>query len=342
MYAKALQKPKFLQCDTQTLSKTYGKFIAEPFERGFGITLGNSLRRVLLSSIPGSAITAVKIEGVLHEFSTIPDVKEDVTDIILNIKKIKLKLKVPYPITLKLNKTGPGVIKAGDIEPNINVEILNPEQHIATLDKKGKIEMEMIVKWGRGFVPAEKNIEESLPIGWIPIDAIFSPIIKVNFTVEDARVGFESNYDRLILEIYTDGSISPEEALVEAAKILRDQLLLFTKEEFEPIEREKEEVVDDQWQKIRDYLLRSVDELELSVRAQHCLENADIRIIAELVQKTEQDLLKTKNFGRKSLNELKQVLANLGLHLNMDITPYKITKEDIEKARKQAISQSSQ
>lgn len=313
---KDFQIPKRLEFEKDTYSDTYGRFFAEPFERGFGTTIGNSLRRILLSSIVGAAVTSVKIEGVLHEFTSIQGVKEDVTDIILNIKALRLKLHVDRPKIIYLKKKGPGIVKGSDITPDADVEILTPDLHIATLDKDAVLEMEMIVKHGRGYITAEKNKEEGLPIGVIPIDSIFSPIKRVNYHVENARVGQETDYDRLILEVTTDGSIKPDDAVAYAAKILKDHMNIFInfdeeEEIFEPKVEEKKE------EEINKNLLRSVDELELSVRAYNCLKNANIKTIAELVQKSEAEMLKTKNFGRKSLNEIKEILAEMGLTLGM-------------------------
>lgn len=317
MKLKDFQIPKKLEFEQETLTPTYGKFIAEPFERGFGTTIGNSLRRVLLSSITGAAVTSVKIEGVLHEFSTIPGVKEDVTDIILNIKNLRFKLHTDRPKTIHVKKKGAGEVKAKDIIHDADVEILTPELHIATLDKDAYLEIEMTVKTGRGYVPAERNKDEMSPIGVIPIDAIFSPIRKVNFTVENARVGRVTDYDKLIMEVATDGSIKPEEALAYAAKILKDHLSIFIP--FEDSSAIYEPIVEEQRKEFNKNLLRSVNELELSVRAANCLKNANIKTIAELVQKTEAEMLKTKNFGRKSLNEIKEILSEMGLSLGMKI-----------------------
>ena len=314
---KALIKPKRLQVEEDTLSEFYGKFIAEPFERGFGITIGNALRRILLSSLQGAAITAVRIKGILHEFSTIPGVREDVTDIILNLKEVRLKLFSDGPETIFLKARGEKDVKAGDITTNDRVEILNPDLHIATLSADAEIEMEMIVKRGKGYVPAERNKDETQPIGTIPIDAIFSPIRKVNYTVTHSRIGHITDYDRLILEVWTDGSIHPEDAVACAAKILQDQLNLFINFEEEIEEPEEEEKKKEP--EINENLYRSIDELELSVRSSNCLKNANIKYIWELVQKTESDMLKTKNFGRKSLNEIKTVLAEMGLSLGMKL-----------------------
>ncbi len=314
---EALIKAKSLDVEEETLSSTYGRFHVEPLERGFGITIGNSLRRILLSSIQGAAITAVQIKSVLHEFSTIPGVREDVTDIILNIKEILVKLHSEGPETMRLKATKAGVVKARDIEPNPNVEILNPEHLIANLSEDGDLVIEMTVKRGRGYVPAERNREEGQSIGTIPIDALFSPIRKVNYTVTHSRVGQITDYDRLTLEIWTNGNVAPADALGFAAKILKEQLnvfITFDEGEITPKLQEVQETF-----KLNDNLFKSVDELELSVRSANCLKNAEIRYIGDLVQKTEAEMLKTKNFGRKSLNEIKEILSEMGLSLGMKL-----------------------
>ncbi|HEY5600003.1 MAG TPA: DNA-directed RNA polymerase subunit alpha [Candidatus Manganitrophaceae bacterium] len=313
---KDFQVPKKLDVEKETLSKTYGKFFAEPFERGFGATIGNSLRRILLSSIAGAAVTSIKIEGVLHEFSTIPGVKEDVTDMILNIKNLRLKLHSDKPKMIHLKKKGAGEARGKDIIHDADVEILTPDLHIATLDKDGNLDMEMTVKTGRGYVPAERNKEEGTAIGVIPIDAIFSPIRKVNFTVENARVGRVTDYDKLIMEVWTDGSVRPDDVLGFAAKIFKDHLSIFIN--FEELEQPEEQEAGERKESNKN-LLRSVHELELSVRAANCLKNANIRTIADLVQRSESEMLKTKNFGRKSLNEIKEILQEMGLSLGMKV-----------------------
>ncbi|MDY6863399.1 MAG: DNA-directed RNA polymerase subunit alpha, partial [Thermodesulfobacteriota bacterium] len=280
------------------------------------ITIGNSLRRILLSSLQGAAITSVRIKGILHEFSTIPGVTEDVTDIILNLKEIKIKIHSDGPETISIKAKGGPKVTAGDIITNNNVEILNKEQHIATLSQDAELDMEMTVKMGRGYVPSEKNKEEDQTIGVIAIDAIFSPILRVNYNVTNARVGQKTDYDRLVLEVWTDGSVKPDDAVAYAAKIMQDQLAIFINFEEEDIPvKEEPEVVKEEKPKINDTLYRSVDDLELSVRAANCLKNAEIRYIGELVQKTEVEMLKTRNFGRKSLNEIKEILAEMGLSL---------------------------
>ncbi|TLY36728.1 MAG: DNA-directed RNA polymerase subunit alpha [Nitrospirae bacterium] len=312
------QIPTKAEVDKETLTATYGRFTAEPFERGFGTTVGNSLRRVLLSSLTGAAIVSVKIEGVLHEFSTIPGITEDVTDIILNVKKIRLKLHADKTKTIRLRKKGPGVAKAGDIEHDGDIELLTPDLHLATLDKGAMLDMEMIVKKGRGYVPAERNKDEEMEIGVIPVDALYSPVTRVNYLVENARVGRMTDYDKLILEIWTDGSISPEDSLSAAALIVRGHLDIFinVKDMEETISRP---MASESITESNKNLLRSVNELELSVRAANCLKNANIKTIAHLVQKTEADMLRTKNFGKKSLNEIKEILTEMGLSLGMKL-----------------------
>jgi DNA-directed RNA polymerase subunit alpha len=328
---KDLIRPKRLEVEKETLTPTYGKFTAEPFERGFGITIGNSLRRILLSSLQGGAITALKIDGVLHEFSTIPGTKEDMTEIILNLKEVRLKLHTEGPKTIRVKAEGPKILKAGDILTGDAVEILNPDHYIATLSRDGKLSMEMVVKMGRGYISAERNKEEGQPIGTIPMDAIFSPIKKVNYSVTNARVGQITDYDKLILEVWTDGSLNPEEAIAHAAKILKDQLSIFI-----TFEEEEEEVPypedEEEKEAFNENLLRSVDELELSVRSANCLKHANIKLIGDLVQRTEAEILATKNFGRKSLNEIKEILTEMGLSLGMklDNWPPKKSEEEME------------
>lgn len=311
-----LIKPKAVEFDEKELSPTYGRFFAEPLERGYGITIGNALRRVLLSSLPGYAITAVRIKGVLHEFSTIPGVKEDVTDIVLNLKEVRLKLHEGEQITASLRAKGEAMVSARDITGGPTLEILTPDRHIASLDKGADLDMELVIKRGRGYVPGERSEEDDEPIGTIRLDAIFAPIKKVNFVVTNARVGQRTDYDRLALEIWTDGSISPRDALTYASRVLRDQMSIFAgvEEEAEvPAEGERAEVRP----AFNEYLYRPVEGLPISVRAFNGLQNADIKYIGELVQRTEQDMLKIKNFGRKSLTEIKEVLTDMGLSLGM-------------------------
>ncbi len=312
-----LIKPKKLDIDPETHSRYYGKFTCEPLERGFGTTLGNALRRVLLSSLRGAAITSVKIKGVYHEFSPIPGVIEDVTEIILNLKGVRFKLHSRDEKLIVLNAKGEGEVKAGDFQTDGTIEILNPEAHIATLARDGELVIEATVKSGKGYSPAENNKEPGQPIGVIPIDAIFSPIKKVNHVVTQARVGQQTDYDKLTLEVWTDGSVTPEDAVALAAKILKDQLTIFIN--FEEPKEETEEKPAAETSRLNENLFRPVNELELSVRSANCLKNANIRLIGELVQKTEAEMLKTKNFGRKSLNEIKEILAEMGLSLGMKL-----------------------
>jgi DNA-directed RNA polymerase subunit alpha len=312
-----LIKPRGLQVDQDTLSNTYGKFVAEPLERGFGITLGNSLRRVLLSSLQGSAITSVKIEGVEHEFMTIPEVAEDVTDIILNLKEVLLQIHTNEVKTIRIEAEGPREIKAGDIIADGQVEVLNPGQHVLTISEGGRVRMEMTARRGRGYVSADRNKVAGQPIGTIPVDALFSPIRKVNYQVTNARVGQQTDYDKLSLEVWTDGSVAPVDAVAYAAKIIKEQLSIFIN--FDETEEPLPEQAPVEEQKLNENLFRSVDELELSVRSANCLQNANIKSIGDLVQKTEAEMLKTKNFGRKSLKEIKEILAEMGLSLGMKL-----------------------
>lgn len=310
-------KPKQLQVDSRSLTQNYGKFTAEPFERGFGITIGNSLRRILLSSLQGAAITSVRIKGVLHEFTSIPGVTEDVTDIILNLKSVLVRLEGDESRNVRIVKKGAGEITAGDIITDSNVEILNPEQHIATCVKEADVEIDMLVSMGKGYVTADKNRDEKAPVGTIPIDAIFSPIKKVSYAVTNARVGQITDYDKLTLEVWTDGSVQPEDSIAYAAKILKEHLQMFINFDEEQIPDEEPE--EEEVHKINENLYRSVEELELSVRSANCLKNAEISLIGDLVQKTEAEMLKTQNFGRKSLNEIKDILADMGLTLGMKL-----------------------
>jgi DNA-directed RNA polymerase subunit alpha len=311
------QRPKRIEIDQSSLSDTYGRFIAEPFERGLGVTIGNALRRILLSSLTGAAVTAVKVQGVFHEFSTIPGVLEDTTEIILNIKELILKMHSERPRQLVLRASGPGEVHAQNITTDADVEILNPGLHIATLNKEATLDITMNVQLGRGYVPAERHAQDIVDPQVMPIDAIFSPIRKVAFHVESTRVGQSTDYDRLILEVHTNGSIRPEEAVAQAARILKDHLQIFITFHEEPISETSE--VNEEQQRLFENLNRSVDELELSVRSYNCLKNANIRTIGELVQKNESEMLKTRNFGRKSLNEIKEILASMGLGLGMNL-----------------------
>jgi len=310
-----LIRPKALVTEKETLTDFYGKFTCEPLERGFGVTVGNSLRRVLLSSLQGAAITSIKIDGALHEFTSIPDVVEDVTDIVLNLKEVVLKAHSPRPQTLRLEKVGPGPIMAKDIQTTDQVEVLNPDHVIATLTKGGKLSMELLVGTGRGYVPAERNKLPNAPIGSVAIDALFSPIRKVNYVVTHSRVGQITDYDKLTIEVWTNGSVRPDDAVAFAAKILKEQLTIFLN-----FEEEAETVTTlSADEEINENLFRSVEELELSVRSANCLQNANITLIGELVQRTEAEMLKTKNFGRKSLKEIKELLTEMGLQLGMRI-----------------------
>jgi DNA-directed RNA polymerase subunit alpha len=317
MLWKNFQRPKRLDLERETLTDRFGRFHAQPFERGFGTTVGNALRRVLLSSIEGAAITAVKIDGVLHEFSPIPGVVEDATDIILNLKQIPIKLHVDHTKTLYVRVDKPGEVKARDIEADGDVEILEPDAHIATVAEHGKLHMEMRLKRGRGYVSADKNFDEDLGIGWIPVDSVHSPVKKVNYLVEAARLGQTTDYDKLTLDVWTNGAVNPRDAVSLAAKLIRDHLNIFIS-----LDETGETVVDAPVEQQRpgalnEHLDKSVEELELSVRSYNCLKNANIRTIRELVQKSEAEMLKTKNFGRKSLSEIKEILQSMGLSLGM-------------------------
>jgi DNA-directed RNA polymerase subunit alpha len=310
-----LIRPRRLEVEEENLSPTYGRFECAPLERGFGITLGNALRRVLLSSLQGSAITSIRVDNVMHEFTTIPGVLEDVTDVILNIKEVRLRTHAAGPKEITLHRQGPGPVTAGDFEsPDQTVEIINKDHHLATLSDDAELSLTAIVEVGKGFVVAEKNAREDQPIGTIPVDSIFSPVRKVNYTVQNARVGQETDYDRLILEVWTDGSVAPADAVAFAAKILKDQLSIFIN--FEE-ELERTTVETHRRAQANEVLFKPVDELELSVRSANCLQNADIKYIGELVQRTEGEMLKTKNFGRKSLNEIKTILEGFGLEFGM-------------------------
>ncbi|AZZ38367.1 DNA-directed RNA polymerase subunit alpha [Bdellovibrio sp. qaytius] len=309
-------KPKGFEIERDTQTSEYSKFIVKPLERGFGVTLGNSLRRILLSSMMGSAVTAVKLDGVLHEFSTMPDVLEDVSDIILNLKQVRFRQHTAETFTLRINKKGPGVVTAADIVTNDKIEVLNPHQHIATLGNNGSFSAELVVAYGRGYSPVE-NRSEQMAVGYIAVDALHSPIRKVNYAVSNARVGQRTDYDALTLEVWTDGSIKADEAVSLASKILKEQLQIFLTfdESLEP----SDEIKSMGSSSLNENLFRSVDDLELSVRSANCLKNANIRYIGELVVRSEAEMLKTKNFGRKSLNEIKEILVEMGLGLGMKI-----------------------
>jgi DNA-directed RNA polymerase subunit alpha len=319
MLWKGFQRPKRLDFERETLTDRFGRFYAQPFERGFGTTVGNALRRVLLSSIEGAAITAVQIDGVLHEFSPIKGVVEDATDIILNLKQLPLKCHVDYTKTLTVRVDKPGPVRAKDIEVDQDVEVLEPEAHIATVSEGGKLHMQLRIKRGRGYVAADRNFDEDLGIGWIPIDSVHSPVKKVNYLIEAARLGQTTDYDKLTLEVWTNGSVTPGDAVSLAAKLVRDHLNIFIN-----LDDDEDEEIDITSEPARvgvanEHLDKSVEELELSVRSYNCLKNANIRTIRELVQKTETDMLKTKNFGRKSLNEIKEILQTMGLSLGMKL-----------------------
>jgi DNA-directed RNA polymerase subunit alpha len=323
-----------LEFDKTELTATYGKFTARPLERGFGQTLGNSIRRVLLSSLQGAAVTSVSFEGVPHEFSTIRGVVEDVTDLILNIKQLRLKLHEGDSDVMHIDVSGEGEVKAKDIKTSSRITILNPDLHIATLSSEGKIKANLVVRLGKGYVPAEQNKNPDDPLGTIAVDSIFSPIVRCNYNVTNARVGQRTDYDRLSMEIWTDGSVKPDDAVAYSAKILKEQLQLFIN--FEELPEPVVEEMREEKPKLNENLYRRVDELELSVRSANCLQNANIKYIGELVQKTEGEMLKTKNFGRKSLNEIKSMLTEMGLELGLKIDGFnpieaeKFRPKDIE------------
>ena len=323
MLWKGFQKPKRLEADRDTATDHYGRFSAQPFERGFATTVGNALRRVLLSSIEGAAVTAVRVEGVLHEFSPIPGAMEDTTDLILNLKRVPLKMHVDHPKALTLRTSEPGEVRAKHITPDADIEVLDPEAYIATLGAGSTLAVELRVKHGRGYVSADKNFDEDLSIGWIPLDSVHSPVKKVNYFVEQARVGQATDYEKLTIEVWTNGAVSPRDAVGLAAKLMKDHLQIFINLEEEDEEEGEPttpvEVSDEEKGALYERLAKSVDEMELSVRSYNCLKNANIRTIGELVQKTEVEMLKTKNFGRKSLNEIKEILATMGLSLGMKL-----------------------
>ena len=311
-----LIKPKALDVEKETLSQAYGKFIARPLERGFGLTLGNSLRRVLLSSLQGAAVTALKIEGVVHEFSTLEGVREDIVEIILNLKEVRFKLHTDKT-AVTINFQGPGEVFAKDLICSDQVEVMNPDQKIATIEGKVNFKAEIRVEMGRGYRGAENNKSADLPVGWVPVDSFFSPVRRVNYNVTQSRVGQRTDYDKLTLELWTDGSVKPDDAVALGSKILKDQLSVFLNFEEEP--ETVAEIQTEKGSQFNPNLYRSVEELELSVRSANCLQNANIRYIYELVQKTEAEMLKTKNFGRKSLNEIKEILGEMGLSLGMKL-----------------------
>jgi DNA-directed RNA polymerase subunit alpha len=326
------EMPKRLTKDEASATETFAKFFAEPFETGYGHTVGNSLRRVLLSSLEGAAITSIKVDGAMHEFTTIDGVVEDVTDIVLNLKKVKFKAhsRESQTLLLSVNKEGP--VTAGDIQLNQNVELVNPDQLICTLDKKKKFEMELEVKVGRGFCPGDENKKVDQPIGVVAIDSLFSPVTRVRYAVEAARVGQRTDYDRLILEIWTDGRITPDDALTQASAILQHHLDVFVGYDKNAVEFEEVETKqDDERAKMKKLLNMSVNEIELSVRAANCLNNANITTVGQLAMKTEAEMLKYRNFGKKSLNEIKEKLSALGLSLgmNLDATLLEAAKEEV-------------
>lgn len=313
----SLIKPKGIEVDRSSLTPSYGRFVVKPLERGFGQTLGNSIRRILLSSLQGCAITTVKFDGVLHEFSTLSDVVEDMAEIILNLKGVRMRLEGAPQKVISIDKKGPGVLTAADLAVDPTIKILNPSHHIATLGKDAHLRGEILVRWGRGYVSAEDNKQENSPIGTIAIDSIFSPVVRVNYAVANARVGQHTDFDKLTMDVWTDGSLSPEQAVAYGAKILKDQISIFINfdEEAEVLEIKQDNKKSD----VNENLFKSVEELELSVRSANCLQNANIRYIYELVQRSEAEMLRTKNFGRKSLNEIKDILHTMGLGLGMKL-----------------------
>jgi DNA-directed RNA polymerase subunit alpha len=328
---RQLIRPRRLEQEAEETAERYGRFACEPLERGFGQTLGNSLRRVLLSSLQGAAITSVRVSGVQHEFSTVPGVLEDVSDIILNLKEVRLRLNAGGPKTVRIRRSGTGVVTAAELAAeDATIEVMNPEHKIATLTGGAEFDLECTIDLGKGYRPAEKNKVEDQPIGTIPIDSIFTPVRRVNYTVTPARVGRETDFDRLSIEVWTDGSIAPADAIAFGAKILKDQLSIFINFD-EPTEAAPQ--AHEVSESMNPHLFRSVDELELSVRSANCLQNANIRYIGELVQRTESEMLKTKNFGRKSLNEIKEVLASMGLSLGMTLDSFPSRKELEQRAR---------
>jgi len=331
------QRPRNIECEFDTLTDSYGRFFAQPFERGYGITVGNALRRILISSITGAAITNVRIQGVLHEFSSIPGVVEDVTDIILNLKSLRLRMEGTEPKTITLKANGPADAKASDIEHDSDIEILEKDVHIASLDEDGEIDMEMIVENKRGYVPADQNYNKDLEVDFIPLDSSHSPVVKVNYKVEPARVGKRIDYEKLDLEVWTTGAMIPQDAVSKAAKILRDHLVIFMNVVDEPIKKDEEDQKEEvPYMDKFDILTKSIDHLELSVRSNNCLRSAGIKSVYELVQKTEEELLKTKNFGRKSLMEIKETLKELGLELNTEFHPALLEKiEELEQSQEE-------
>jgi len=331
---RSLIRPRNLETDEGGATGSYRRFSCEPLERGFGVTLGNALRRVMLSSLQGAAITSLRVNGVLHEFSTIPGVMEDVSDIVLNLKEVRLRLHADAPKTLRLHKKGAGLITAADLAADdSSIEILNKDHKIATLSSDANVEMEVTIGVGKGYVPAEKNKTPDMAIGTIPIDSVFSPVTKINYTVTPARVGRETDFDRLNFEVWTDGTVSPMDAVAFAAKILKEQLSIFINFD-EPVEMPTPAI--EEAAPANPNLFKSVDELELSVRSANCLQNANSRTLGELVQRTEAEMLKTKNFGRKSLNEIKEVLQSMGLQLGMKVESSP-DRRDLERFREREV-----
>jgi len=326
---RRLIRPRGLEFDKEEMTPTYGKFVARPLERGFGITLGNSLRRVLLSSLQGAAVTSVMIEGVLHEFTSIPGVKEDIADIVLNLKQLRLKLHEGDRDSIRIDVTGEKTVTAKDLATSEKLEVLNPDLHIATVGPEGTLKVGMKVRMGKGYVPAEQNKNEEDPVGTIPIDSIHSPVLRCNYSVTNARVGQRTDYDRLTMEVWTNGAVRPDDALAYAAKILKEQLQIFIN--FEELPEPTEEERMEERPSLNENLYRRVDELELSVRSANCLQNANIKYIGELCQKSEAEMLKTKNFGRKSLNEIKEILTSMGLSLGMKVEDF--DAEDADRFR---------
>ena len=315
---KNFQRPKRLEVDGETLSPTYGKFFAQPLERGFATTIGNAMRRCLLSSIEGAAVTALHIEGVLHEFSSIPGVVEDVTDVVLNLKQVPIRLHTDEPKVLSVDVQGPARVTAADLSQDGQVEVVDPDVHIATVNEEGHFKMQVQVRKGRSYVSAERNFDESMGIGWIPVDSAHSPVRRVNYRVEAARLGQTTDYERLILEVMTNGTITPEEAISLSAMLLKDHLGIFISAE-ESLREAGAEGDGDQLSSMDELLSKSIDELDLSVRSANCLKNANIHTLRDLVRKSEKEMLETKNFGRKSLEEIQEILSKLGLSFSMDV-----------------------
>ncbi len=324
---KPVLMPRTIELDSESAKPTYGRFVIEPLERGFGTTLGNALRRTLLSLLQGAAVTAIKFDNVLHEMSTMPGVVEDVTDVVLNVKQLVVRHLGDDPKWLRIEKEGPGVITAADIQTDPDIEIMNPELHIMTLDENATVKAELLVGIGRSYIPAESHTFEQDTIGIIPVDSIFSPIRRVNYHVENTRVGQRTDYDRLVLEITTNGATAPIDALGYASKLMKDHLQLFIHFDEQQLEETREEVNEEK-ERMRELLMRSVDELELSVRSNNCLKMANIKSLGDLVRRSEAEMLKYKNFGRKSLREISEILEGMGLQFGMDITPYMQDVED--------------